>query len=142
MKKLSLLMPLFAVVFFLAVNKGYAQQPPPPVPGLSATPVTTIPATEDYFMGKWKATIKGIPQGDTDVALTVEKKDGKLAGSMFNSKDNTTVPFDTIEIKDGLLAVTFTAQGYSINMSLGKKDDDNIAGSVMNQFDVTGARVK
>jgi len=137
-----MLLPLFAIIFFFTVSNSYAQQPPPPVPGVAPTPVTTIPATEDYFMGKWKTMIKGIPQGDMDVTLTVEKKDGKLAGSIFNPKDNKTIAFDTAEIKDGMLAATFTNQGYSISLSLGKKDDDNIAGAMMNQFDVTGTRLK
>ena len=134
MKKLSIILSLAAFAIFVIPGASNAQTAP-------AT-VTVAPATDDFFVGKWKSLIKGIPQGDTEVTIDFEKVDGKLTGTMFNPKENTTIKFDAITVKDGVLTTNFTTQGYDISLSLDKKDDDNFAGLMMAQFDVTGARIK
>ncbi|WP_183561586.1 hypothetical protein [Mucilaginibacter sp. SP1R1] len=133
MKKLSMTMGLFTFMFLFFAGTSKAQ---------TADTAKVVPATENYFIGKWKSMIKGIPQGDSEVTIVFEKKEGKLTGAMVDPKQNTTTNFDGIEVKDGVLTTKFTAQGFEVSLSLKKKDDDNFAGAMMDQFDVTGTRIK
>ncbi|WPV01969.1 hypothetical protein SNE26_09300 [Mucilaginibacter sp. cycad4] len=133
MKKLSMPLAMFAFLLFFFVNKSEAQ---------TADAAKVVPATESYFIGKWKSMFKGVPQGDTEVTIVFEKKEGKISGSMIDPKTNAITNFDAVEVKDGILSTKFTAQGYEVSLSLKKKDDDNLEGSMMEQFDVTGTRIK
>lgn len=96
----------------------------------------------DYFVGKWNVEIKGTPQGDAKMLMTLERKDGKLTGYQFAKEKPDTVRFEKIEEKEKSISVYYTAQGYNITMTIGKKDDDHVAGSLMDMFDVSGERVK
>lgn len=127
-------------MFVFAGNVNAQTSTPAPTPA-TAAPATTH-ATPDFFVGKWKSMIKGIPQGDTETTFVFEKIDGKLTGSMIDPKENKTTKFDTVTVKDGVLTTTFTAQGFEVSLSLKKQDDDNFKGSMMEQFDVTGSRIK
>lgn len=105
---------------------------------------TTAPvrANEDYFVGKWKTMILGIPQGDREVTFTFEKKEGKLVGTMVETKQNISADFTNVKVVDGVLTSNITVQGYYASLSLRKRDSASFAGSVMEQFDVIGARIK
>ena len=135
---------ILSVAFAMSVFAGNvnAQTSTPATPAPTTATTATIPATPDFFVGKWKTMLKGIPQGDTETTFVFEKVDGKLVGSMIDPKENKTTKFDTITVKEGVLTTTFTAQGFEVSLSLKKLNDDNFAGSMMEQFDVTGSRIK
>ena len=96
----------------------------------------------DYFIGKWDILVKGTPQGDVNMKVNFEKKDGKLVGTMVNPDTQKEEPFNKLDTTAKGIIVYFSAQGYDVDMSLEKQDDDHVIGSVMNMLEVTGVRVK
>ena len=96
----------------------------------------------DFFVGKWDILVKGTPQGDVNMKVNFEKKDGKLVGTMVNPETQKEEPFNKLDTTEKGIIVYFSAQGYDVDMSLEKQDDDHVIGSVMNMLEVTGVRVK
>lgn len=96
----------------------------------------------DFFVGKWDILVKGTPQGDVNMKVNFEKKDGKLVGTMVNPETQKEEPFNKLDTTENGIIVYFSAQGYDVDMSLEKQDDDHVIGSVMNMLEVTGVRVK
>jgi hypothetical protein len=47
-----------------------------------------------------------------------------------------------VEKDDKGIVLNFTAQGYDVSVTLQKKDDDHLTGSMMAMFECTGERVK
>lgn len=96
----------------------------------------------DYFVGKWDILVKGTPQGDVNMKVSFEKKEGKLVGTMVNPDTQKEEPFNKLDTTEKGIIVYFSAQGYDVDMSLEKQDDDHVIGSVMSMLEVTGVRVK
>jgi opacity protein-like surface antigen len=96
----------------------------------------------DFFVGKWDILVKGTPQGDVNMKVSFEKKEGKLVGTMVNPDTQKEEPFNKLDTTEKGIIVYFSAQGYDVDMSLEKQDDDHVIGSVMNMLEVTGVRVK
>jgi len=99
-------------------------------------------ANADYFAGKWSVLVKGLPNGDTKMFFVLEKKDTTMTGVVQDSTGTEISKLDKVEIKDSTATVYFSAQGYDVNLSMTKKDDDHVAGSLMGMFDAEGERVK
>ena len=96
-----------------------------------------------YFVGKWNVEVKGTPQGDSKMTIILEKKDGKLAGYMAPAQGTTdTTRFTKVEEKENSVTVYFTSGNFDVNLTLQKKDDDNVTGDLMGMFDAKGTRVK
>jgi hypothetical protein len=97
----------------------------------------------DYFTGKWEVAVEGIPQGDAKMNLTLERKDGKLGGVMAGTSSDNEITITDIEEKEKNITVYFTTdEGYDVYLFLEKVDEDNVAGMVMDMFDVKGKRLK
>ena len=96
----------------------------------------------DYFAGKWKVLLKGLPDGDTRMFIVLEKKDTTMTGEVQDSTGNQIAKIDKIVMNDTTATVYFTAQGYDVNLVMNKKDDDHIKGSLMGMFEAVGDRVK
>ena len=96
----------------------------------------------DYFSGKWNMLVKGLPNGDTKMIIVLDKKDTTLTGAILDSVGTETAKFSKVEIKDNQVTVYFTAQGYDVYMSIDKKDEDHVTGSMMGMFDAEGIRAK
>lgn len=96
----------------------------------------------DFFVGKWDILVKGTPQGDVNMKVNFEKKEGKLVGTMVNPDTQKEEPFNKLDTTEKGIIVYFTAQGYDVDMSLEKQDDDHVIGSVMSMLEVSGVRVK
>ena len=99
-------------------------------------------AKADFFVGKWDILVKGTPQGDVNMKVNFEMKDGKLVGTMVNPETQKEEPFTKLETTEKGVVVYFSAQGYDVDMSLEKQDDDHVIGMVMSMLEVTGVRVK
>ena len=99
---------------------------------------------KDFFVGNWLAKMIGTPGGDVEISIKLERKDGKLTGTMQSKMQNDQVsPLEKVEeIEPGKIKVFFQANGMSINMDLVKEDEDNLKGRLMSMFDVTAKRVK
>ena len=96
----------------------------------------------DYFAGKWDMLVKGLPNGDTKMFVVLDKKDTAMAGTIQDSTGTEISKFSKVELKDTLVTVYFTAQGYDVYMTMNKKDADHVTGSMMDMFDAEGTRAK
>ncbi|MDB5276312.1 MAG: hypothetical protein JWR61_1267 [Ferruginibacter sp.] len=96
----------------------------------------------DYFEGKWNVLVKSLPQGDTKMFFTLDKKDASLTGAVQDSTGKEIAKLDKVELADTTVTVYFSAQGYDVNLVMNKKDDDHVTGSLMGMFDAEGDRVK
>lgn len=96
----------------------------------------------DYFAGKWNVLVKSLPQGDTKMFFTLDKKDASLTGAVQDSTGKEIAKLDKVELADTTVTVYFSAQGYDVNLVMNKKDDDHVTGSLMGMFDAEGDRVK
>ena len=101
----------------------------------------TKPA-EDYFAAKWDMVFEGLPQGDPRMIISLERKDGKLGGSVMDSAQKEIAKISKVEEKDKSVTVYFTAQGYDVTLDMTKKDEDNITGNLMGMFEAKGVRIK
>lgn len=100
--------------------------------------------TKSFFEGKWNITITGLPQGDSKSIVEFKTNDkGELTGTMTSAdgKGKPTI-FTHIENKGDNITAHFTGGGYDVYLYLEKVDNDNIEGSMMDRFDITGSRVK
>lgn len=121
MRKLSCVFTIL-VLFLLAVNAN-AQD------------------ANSFFIGKWKVLTVGTPNGDSKSIVTLERKDGKLTGTMASEGAPEAIKFTNVEEKENSVTVYFSASGYDVYMTLEKKDDTHVKGSMMDMFDVSGERV-
>jgi hypothetical protein len=96
----------------------------------------------DYFTGKWSVLIKGTPNGDARMYVTLEKQDTILAGNIKDSTGQLDTKIDKVELNGDKITLYFNAQGYDVNLEMDKKDDDHVTGSMMGMFDAEGDRVK
>ncbi len=99
-------------------------------------------STTDYFPGKWKVTIYGTPNGDAFMYFLLQRKDGKLTGTVNDSTDKEMTKITQIEEKDTTVTLYFTTQGYDVNINLNQVPADSVKGSLMGMFDAKGVRIK
>ena len=125
MKKINL---FFAGIFLLLISFNVHSQ--------------TTPAT-DYFAGKWSVIAEGTPNGDAKFLVALERKDGKLGGSILDpATGKETSKINKVEEKEKSVTVYFVGSGYDVYLLLEKKDDDHVTGSLMDMFDAKGERIK
>ena len=96
----------------------------------------------NYFTGKWSVLIKGTPNGDAKMTVTLEKQDTTLAGNIKDSTGQLDTKIDKVELNGDKITLYFNTQGYDVNLEMDKKDDDHVTGSMMGMFDAEGERVK
>ena len=127
MKKLS---TLFVFSFFSLVLFAFSLQ------------AQTTP--EDYFVGTWNVKAYGLPNGDTDLVLQFEKKDGKLSGGIIDPATKQVNPFTKVELAANKLTAHFIAQEQQMEvyLTLEKKDDTKVTGSIMDMFNMEGTKAK
>jgi hypothetical protein len=109
--------------------------------------VTTLQAQtapEDYFVGSWKVKAYGLPDGDAEMIIKFEKKEGKFSGAMVDPATKIVTPFTKIEVANNKLTAYFMApdQQMEVFLTLERKDDTNVKGSIMDMFDMAGTKAK
>jgi hypothetical protein len=110
-----------------------------------ATTLQAQTAPEDYFAGTWKVKAFGLPDGDTEMTILFEKKDGKLTGGIVDAATKKVVnPFTKVELAGNKVTAYFIApeQQMEVYLNLEKKDDTNVKGSIMDMFNMEGAKAK
>ena len=122
MKKLSILVFFFAALLFSSS--------------------TMAQTTEDYFVGEWNVQIKDTPMGTVSVLLTLERVDGKLVGKFVDAASSTETKMNDITEGDNSLTLNFTSEYGDLYFTLQREDDENVSGSLMDSFAVSGTRVK
>jgi hypothetical protein len=96
----------------------------------------------NYFVDTWDVLLKGIPQGDTHMLFKLQSNAGTITGDITEMNGNPISKVDKAEVTDNAIVLYFHAQGYDVSLTLNKKDDDHVTGSLMNMFDAEGVRVK
>jgi len=99
-------------------------------------------AGPEFFAGKWNIVIKDVPGGDAKLTFVLEKKGDTLSGIVLDTAGVQQSKVDKIELKENEITLYFNIQGYDVNVLLAKKDDDHLAGKMMDMFETTGERVK
>jgi hypothetical protein len=122
MKKLSILVFFFAALLFSSS--------------------TMAQTTEDYFVGEWNVQIKDTPMGTISVLLTLERVDGKLVGKFVDAASSTETKMNDITEGDNSLTLNFTSEYGDLYFTLQREDEENVTGSLMDSFAVSGTRVK
>jgi hypothetical protein len=96
----------------------------------------------DYFTGKWSVLIKGTPNGDAKMTISLEKKDTTLTGNIQDSTGQLNTKIDSVALNGDKATIFFNTQGYDVNLEMDKKDHDHITGNMMGMFDAEGERIK
>ena len=122
MKKLSILVFFFAALLFSSS--------------------TMAQTTEDYFVGEWNVQIKDTPMGTVSVLLTLERIDGKLVGKFVDAASSTETKMNDITEGENSLTLNFTSEYGDLYFTLQREDDENVSGSLMDSFAVSGTLVK
>ena len=122
MKKFSILLFFFAAVLFSSSSMAQT--------------------TEDYFVGEWNVQIKDTPMGTISVLLTLERVEGKLVGKFVDAASSTETKMNDITEGENSLTLNFTSEYGDLYFTLQREDDENVSGSLMDSFAVSGTRVK
>jgi hypothetical protein len=122
MKKLSILVFFFAALLFSTSSMAQT--------------------TEDYFVGEWNVQIKDTPMGTISVLLTLERVDGKLVGKFVDAASSTETKMNDITEGENSLTLNFTSEYGDLYFTLQREDEENVSGSLMDSFAVSGTRVK
>ncbi len=96
----------------------------------------------DFFAGKWKVLIPGTPYGDLVRIYVLEKKDNGLTGIVQDSTGKEITKCSKVEVKDNEVTLYYTAMDNDISITLVKKDNDHVTGSVLGTLAATGERIK
>lgn len=96
----------------------------------------------EYFSGKWSVLVKGTPNGDAKMTVSLDKKDSSMTGVILDSTGTEMAKISKVELTEKEATVYFTTQGYDVYLTMTKKDDDHITGSMMGMFDAEGDRIK
>jgi hypothetical protein len=99
-------------------------------------------AGADFFAGKWKVLVTGTPYGDLKRIYVLEKSDNTLTGIVQDSTGKEITKCSKVEVKDNEVTLYYQAMGNDVSITLIKKDDDHVTGSVLGQFDAKGERIK
>jgi len=109
---------------------------------LSGSAIAQSQTDVDYFAGKWSVLIKGTPNGDATMIFLLDKSDAGLAGIIQDTTGVEISKINKVELAPGKMTVYFNAQGFDVDVSLNKKDEDHVTGSLMGMFTAEGERRK
>lgn len=96
----------------------------------------------DFFAGKWKVLVTGTPYGDLKRIYVLEKNENTLTGIVQDSTGKEITKCSKVEVKDNEVTLYYQAMGNDVNITLIRKDDDHVTGSVLGMFDAKGERIK
>ena len=96
----------------------------------------------DFFAGKWKVLITGTPYGDLKRIYVLEKNGNALTGIVQDSTGKEVTKCSNVEVKDNEVTLYYQSMGNDVNITLIRKDDDHVTGSVLGTYDAKGERIK
>ncbi len=100
-----------------------------------------VPNSGSFFVGKWKIIPSGLPGGDNPMIVSLERKDGNLAGTLKGENAPEVIEFYSVTEKAESVTLNFKSGEHDVNMTLYKKDDNNVTGSIMGMFNLVGSRM-
>lgn len=95
----------------------------------------------EYFKGKWNVVVDA-PTGNVAIVVAFEKSGDAIVGTMKDSEG--TLMFEVVKttVKETQAILNFIGSQGEVAMVLNKKDDDHIAGDVMEGIaSASGVRV-
>ncbi len=96
----------------------------------------------DYFAGKWNTLITGTPNGDLKRIYVLEKSGTTLTGIVQDSTGKEIAKCSKVELKDNDVTLYYQAMGIDVSITLTRKDEDHVTGSVFGMFEAKGERIK
>lgn len=124
MKKSALLIVAFLLCLSISI-KANAQTP------------------STYFIGSWNVSVADVPIGDVNLTIKLERADGKLVGVITDTASKSEVAkIAAVDEFEDAVVVYFQASGTDVDLYLKRTDQDNVAGTMMDQFPAKGKRVK
>jgi len=108
--------------------------------GISVKAQTKNEETEKFFLGTWKLMVYGLPNGDTEMYLKLEKKDGVLTGTIGGKDGAGANKLTKASIDKNTLNANFIGGGYNVPIYLDKKEDGKVEGSMNDMFDIKGEK--
>lgn len=96
----------------------------------------------DYFAGKWNVMVYGTPYGDLKRVYVLSKDNDVLTGAVLDSTGKEIAKCSKVEVKENEVTLYYHALGNDVSVTLIKKDEDHVTGSVLGTFDVKGERMK
>lgn len=95
--------------------------------------------SKDYFIGQWLVKVPGLPVGDMEMTVNVSRVDGKLKVNL--SAEGQQIEVDEVNEREKSITFYFNGNGYDVDMTLVKKNQNEVTGDMLSQFDLTGKRV-
>lgn len=124
MKKFGLLIVAFLLCLSISI-KSNAQTP------------------STYFVGSWNVSVADVPIGDVNLTIKLERADGKLIGVITDTASKSEVAkIAAVDEFEDAVVVYFQASGTDIDLYLKRTDQDNVTGTMMDQFPAKGKRIK
>lgn len=95
---------------------------------------------KDYFVGKWNVVAVGTPSGDSKMIVSLSRKNGKLEGTIIRTGQD---PKEISKVEETLnsVKVYFRHLFYKVKLTLIEKDENHVAGSLMDKYKATGVRL-
>ena len=99
-------------------------------------------SNEEFFLGKWQLMVEGLPTGDVEMQLTINKDDnGGLQGTVKLLDGSESVNPAEVKMKGNTLMINFYAGDNNIPIKLEKKGEGSVVGSMYDMFEVSGKRL-
>jgi hypothetical protein len=86
--------------------------------------------------------VTGTPYGDLKRIYVLEKNGNELTGIVQDSTGKEITKCSKVEVKDNEVDSLLPGMGNDVSITLIRKDDDHVTGSVLGQFDAKGERIK
>ena len=99
-------------------------------------------SNEEFFLGKWQLMVEGLPTGDTEMQLTINKDDnGGLKGTVKLLDGSESVNPAEVKMKGNTLMINFSAGDVDIPINLDKEGESSVVGRMFDMFEVSGKRL-
>ena len=99
-------------------------------------------SNEEFFLGKWQLMVEGLPTGDVEMQLAVNKDDnGGLQGTVKLLDGSESVNPAEVKMKGNTLMINFSAGDVDIPINLDKEGESSLVGRMFDMFEVSGKRL-
>lgn len=95
----------------------------------------------DKFVGEWKLMVRDLPDGDAEMTLYINLKDGELSGKLTGA-DGEEFPLYDVEIEKKELNFMYDARGHNIPVNLELIGEGKCEGYMIDMFMIEGEKVK
>lgn len=95
--------------------------------------------SKDYFIGQWLVKIQDLPVDIEEMTVVVARVDGKLKVNL--AADGQQIEVEQVTERENSITFNFNGNGYDVDMTLVKKNQNEVTGDMLSQFDLTGKRV-